>query len=36
VRVANLFLPEGKLVVTTESRIGDPEKKYTDRSRSCR
>lgn len=34
VRVANLFLPKDKLVVSTESRIGDPEKKYTDRNPS--
>lgn len=31
VRVANLFLPENKLIVTTESRIGDPEKNFTEK-----
>ncbi|MBK7876597.1 MAG: hypothetical protein IPJ77_12765 [Planctomycetes bacterium] len=31
VRVSNLFLPEGKLIVTTESRVGDPEKNYTEK-----
>lgn len=30
VNVANLFVPEDKLIVTTESRIGDPEKNYTE------
>ncbi len=31
VKVANLFLPEDKLIVTTESRVGDPEKNRTER-----
>jgi len=32
VRVSNLFLPPDKLVVTTESRLADPERNFTERA----
>jgi C-terminal peptidase prc len=31
VRVSNLFLPEGKLIVTTEGRASEPERKLTEK-----
>jgi carboxyl-terminal processing protease len=32
VRVSNLFLPKDKLIVTTENRIADPEKSYSEKN----